>query len=120
VPQLKPTAAMVFSPFLDVWHYVKAMKPAFLSSKPHFSFITVHYFWIIGMSLLGSIILIPAGNLRYIDCLFFASGSATQSGLNPVDVNLLFTYQQIALFLIPMLCKLKLEVLEELKTNGVR
>lgn len=47
------------------------------------------------MTIIGSILLFPAGNLRYIDALFFAAGSATQSGLNTVDVNKLNLYQQV-------------------------
>jgi hypothetical protein len=63
------------------------------------------------MTLVGSILLYPAGELRYIDALFFAAGSATQSGLNTyvsstrgkhiglivarVDVNKLYLYQQV-------------------------
>jgi hypothetical protein len=34
------------------------------------------------MTLIGSILLYPAGGLQYIDALFFAAGSSTQSGLN--------------------------------------
>ncbi|PSN74774.1 hypothetical protein BS50DRAFT_567559 [Corynespora cassiicola Philippines] len=34
------------------------------------------------MTLIGSIIIYPGGGMSYIDALFFASGSATQSGLN--------------------------------------
>ena len=34
------------------------------------------------MSILGSILIYPAGGLAYIDALFFGSGAATQSGLN--------------------------------------
>jgi hypothetical protein len=34
------------------------------------------------MTIVGSILLYPAGRMRYIDALFFAAGSATQSGLN--------------------------------------
>jgi hypothetical protein len=37
------------------------------------------------------------GGLRYIDALFFSVGSATQSGLNTIDVNLLQTYQQVGI-----------------------
>ena len=35
---------------------------------------------------------------------FFASGSATQSGLNTIDVNNLLLYQQIAIYLGTFLC----------------
>lgn len=38
--------------------------------------------YLIGMTLIGSIMLFPAGGMAYIDALFFASGAATQSGLN--------------------------------------
>jgi hypothetical protein len=34
------------------------------------------------MAIVGSILLYPAGGMDYIDALFFASGAATQSGLN--------------------------------------
>ena len=35
------------------------------------------------MTIVGSILLYPAGGIAYIDALFLASGGATQSGLNP-------------------------------------
>ncbi|QDS68981.1 hypothetical protein FKW77_009036 [Venturia effusa] len=69
-----------------------------------FNFILLHYLYMIFMTLIGSILLYPAGNLRYIDALFFAAGSATQSGLNTVDVNLLNLYQQIVLILVACVC----------------
>lgn len=42
------------------------------------------------------------GQLRYIDALFFAAGANTQAGLNPVDVNLLNTFQQVAIMFCSM------------------
>lgn len=72
-------------------------------SSIHLNFICIHYAYIIGVSILGSIILYPGGRLSYIDALFFAAGSATQSGLNPVDVNLLHTYQQVWLWIGSMI-----------------
>ncbi|TID22901.1 Efflux pump [Venturia nashicola] len=69
-----------------------------------FNFILLHYFYMILMTIIGSILLFPAGGLRYIDALFFAAGAATQSGLNTVDVNTLFLYQQIVLVLMACLC----------------
>lgn len=54
------------------------------------------------MSILGSVLLYIPGNLRYIDALFFAAGASTQSGLNPVDINLLKTYQQVVIFLFSL------------------
>ncbi|KFX92700.1 hypothetical protein O988_07161, partial [Pseudogymnoascus sp. VKM F-3808] len=94
---------MMLQPFVDAWHQVKGMKPSFLSRKPHFNFITVHYFWIIGMAFLGSILVVAPGKIKYIDALFFSTGSCTQSGLNPLDFNNLNTFQQIVLYLLPMM-----------------
>ena len=53
----------------------------------------------IGLTIVGSILIYPAGVLEYTDALFFAAGAATQSGLNTVDINKLHTYQQIVLIL---------------------
>lgn len=62
-------------------------------------------FYIIGLALLGSVILYGSGkgNLAYIDALFFTSGASTQAGLNTVDLNQLNTFQQIVLYLWPMM-----------------
>lgn len=96
------------SPFQEVrqtaWTWLKGLRPSFLSPNPHFNFITVHYFIIIGMSILGSILIYASGsgNLTYIDALFFATGSNTQAGLNTVDVNIMNTFQQVVLFLCCM------------------
>jgi potassium uptake Trk family protein len=61
-------------------------------------------FWITGMALFGSICLfIRGGNLKYIDALFLASGAATQSGLNTVDISSLNTWQQVVLYIVPMI-----------------
>lgn len=65
----------------------------------HFNFITLHYCYIIGVAILCSIILYPGGEMNYTDALFFAAGSATQSGLNPINLNELHTYQQVFLWL---------------------
>lgn len=43
------------------------------------------------------------GNLAYIDALFFASCASTQAGLNTVDINKLNTFQQIVLYLWPLM-----------------
>ncbi|CEJ89429.1 hypothetical protein VHEMI05272 [[Torrubiella] hemipterigena] len=84
----------------STWNGLRAIKPPFVSKKPHFSFITAHYFWIIGATIVGSILFYAAGrgSLAYIDALLFASGSNTQAGLNPVDVNTLNTFQQTLIY----------------------
>jgi hypothetical protein len=56
------------------------------------------------MAILGSVCLYPHGGIDYIDALFLASGAATQSGLNTVNINSLNTWQQIVLYIIPLFC----------------
>ena len=56
------------------------------------------------MTILGSVIMYGAGNIAYIDALFFASGSVTQSGLNTINVNDMNTAQQVVTYLLAMLC----------------
>ncbi|KAJ5919595.1 hypothetical protein N7454_009430 [Penicillium verhagenii] len=68
------------------------------------NFILLHYTYIISWVLIGSIIIYPAGNIAYIDALFLSAGSSTQSGLNTVNLNELYLYQQIILWLITCLC----------------
>ncbi|KAI2631008.1 potassium transport protein TRK1/TRK2 [Hypoxylon sp. NC1633] len=83
----------------------QALRPSFLSKDPHFNFITVHYFWIIGWTIIGSVLIFASakGQLAYIDALFFASGANTQAGLNTVDVNLLNTFQQLVIYFLAMM-----------------
>ncbi|RMZ81610.1 hypothetical protein DV737_g2455, partial [Chaetothyriales sp. CBS 132003] len=72
--------------------------------KRKLNFITLHYIYIIGTSLVLSLIIWGIGDMTYIDALFFATGSCTQSGLNTIDVNLLRTGQQFCFYLGAMLC----------------
>ncbi|RAR04113.1 potassium transport protein TRK1/TRK2 [Stemphylium lycopersici] len=44
------------------------------------------------------------GRIPYVDALFFASGAATQSGLNTIDINTLDLYQQITVYLMACVC----------------
>ncbi|POS88031.1 hypothetical protein EPUL_000643 [Erysiphe pulchra] len=60
-------------------------------------------FVIIGVFLFGSICIYCTGNIDYIDALFMSCGAATQAGLNTVNVNQLKTWQQVVLYLIPIL-----------------
>lgn len=57
------------------------------------------------MSILLSILLFATadGELAYVDALFFAAGANTQAGLNPVDVNLLNTFQQASIMIFSMM-----------------
>ncbi|EJT78631.1 potassium transporter 1 [Gaeumannomyces tritici R3-111a-1] len=85
---------------------VKNLKPSFLGKTAHFNFITAHYLYIVGQLFVGSILLYASGNgaISYIDSLLFSSGASTQSGLNPIDVNMLNTFQQAVLYLQAMMC----------------
>ncbi|KAA8649834.1 putative potassium uptake transporter [Aspergillus tanneri] len=67
------------------------------------NFITLHYAYIIFLSILGLVVLYPYGNLRAIDSFFFGASASTESGLNPVDVKELKTYQQLYVYFIPMI-----------------
>ena len=53
--------------------------------------------YIISSALLGSLLIYAGKDISYIDALFFATGACTQAGLNPIDVNLLNTWQQVYL-----------------------
>ncbi|KAL8991172.1 MAG: hypothetical protein Q9177_000347 [Variospora cf. flavescens] len=93
----------IFGPFVDSWQWLKAQNPGLLFKKRRLNFITIHYLYILFLSLLGSLLIFAGGNIDYIDALFFASGCATQSGLNTVDINKLNTYQQVVFFFLTMI-----------------
>ncbi|BFZ54597.1 low affinity potassium transporter [Savitreella phatthalungensis] len=69
-------------------------------NRIEFDFITIHYTYIITSILIGSLLVFSGGGIRYIDALFLASSSCTQAGLNPVNLNQLNTWQQVAIFLL--------------------
>ncbi|KAI9035822.1 potassium transport protein TRK1/TRK2 [Aspergillus affinis] len=89
------------SAFLRSAAEIKSRIP--LLKDVHLNFIFLHYTYIIFVILLTSVIMLGGSNLAYIDALFFCAGAATQSGLNTVDFNLLFTYQQVLLYFVSML-----------------
>ncbi|KAF9870867.1 trk family potassium uptake protein [Colletotrichum karsti] len=74
--------------------------------KPKLNFITLHYIWILFCSLLAFVVLYPYGNLSAIDTLFFGCSGSTESGLNTVDVKNMKTYQQVYIYVIPMITNL--------------
>ncbi|KAL5340483.1 cation transport protein-domain-containing protein [Aspergillus crustosus] len=53
------------------------------------NFILLHFFY-------------PYGNVSAIDSYFFGVSSSTESGLNPVDVKDLKTYQQLFVYFVPL------------------
>ncbi|KAK3698068.1 low affinity potassium transporter [Vermiconidia calcicola] len=68
--------------------------------KLSLNFILVHYIYLIFLGLAGSIILYGSGSIPYIDAIFFGVASATQSGLNVIDLNEMKLYQQITMFMV--------------------
>ena len=88
----------MLDPLIESWQWLGGHLKDFFKWRPNF--IMVHYMYMIGLTIVGSILLYPAGGMAYIDALFFAAGAATQSGLNTIDVNKLHTYQQIVLILM--------------------
>ncbi|KAB8079251.1 cation transport protein-domain-containing protein [Aspergillus leporis] len=72
--------------------------------KPPVNFITLHYAYILIWGLLGLAILYPYGNMSVIDAYFFGVSASTVSGLNPIDVKALKTYQQLYVYFIPTIC----------------
>lgn len=99
-----PVATMI-EPLRQAWNWSKVRLPfPFRLGVPHFNFIMVHYLYMIGFIIAGSIMLFPAGLMTYTDALFFAAGASTQSGLNTIDVNKLYLYQQVVLILVACVC----------------
>ena len=77
-----------------VFPYVKVVIP---------NFIAAHYTYIVLMVILGSILIYPVKDMKYIDVLFLASALCTQAGLNTVDLNKISLYQQIIVYILCML-----------------
>ena len=96
---LHSSTTMVFGPFIESWEWLKAHNPGSPFKKRHLSFLHIHCMWslkaqavsnadfldmyLISWAIVGSVMLYAAGGLAYIDALYFSSGAATQSGLNP-------------------------------------
>lgn len=95
----------IFEPVIVASKYLSSLLPTrFRPRRPKFNYIAVHYTYVVSMAIIISIMLFPVKNMPYIDALFFAAGSATQSGLNTVDVNLLNTYQQVVILMMTCIC----------------
>ncbi|KAI4188415.1 MAG: hypothetical protein LQ348_003933, partial [Seirophora lacunosa] len=102
-PHIVQSVFGMLGPFVDSWRWLKAHNPGSPFKKRRLNFITIHYLYIMSLTIAGSVLIYPAGNTAYIDALFFASGCATQSGLNTIDINSLSTYQQVVIYLLTMI-----------------
>ncbi|KAN0080721.1 Cation transport domain containing protein [Elaphomyces granulatus] len=79
--------------FRSIWKRISQIRPTFIS---------IHYAYIITWAIIGSVVLYRPLELPYIDSLFLSAGASSQSGLNTIDFNLLYTYQQAFLYFISM------------------
>ncbi|KAL8663051.1 MAG: hypothetical protein Q9202_004191 [Teloschistes flavicans] len=74
---------------------------------PPATFITIHYAYFIGVSLLASIIFwgssTPARSVSYTDSLFLVTSAMTLAGLNTVNLSQANTFQQFMLFFLTLL-----------------
>ncbi|XP_014557994.1 hypothetical protein COCVIDRAFT_95759 [Bipolaris victoriae FI3] len=74
--------------------------------KPPINFITLHYAYILIVGISSLVVVYPYGNLRAIDSYFFGVSASTSTGLNPVDVKALKTYQQVWYYFTPIITNL--------------
>ncbi|GAB7341959.1 hypothetical protein MBLNU457_g0259t1 [Dothideomycetes sp. NU457] len=85
---------------------VRAAK-AIWRRRPPVNFITLHYAYFIGTSLVTAIIFwgssTPARSVSFTDSLYLTISAMTLAGLNPVNLSTLNTFQQIILFVLIML-----------------
>ncbi|WYZ43938.1 hypothetical protein EsH8_VII_000374 [Colletotrichum jinshuiense] len=71
---------------------------------PPLNFITLHYAYFIGTTLLASAIFYassnPHGSISYVDSLFLVISAMTEAGLNTVDLSEMTVWQQVMLWLL--------------------
>lgn len=74
------------------------------SYLPRVRFLTVHYTYFIGISLVTSAVFwgssSPANSVRYIDSLFLTTSAMNLAGLNTVNLSTLNTFQQLLLLFL--------------------
>ncbi|KAK1510108.1 cation transporter [Colletotrichum abscissum] len=71
---------------------------------PPLNFITLHYAYFIGTTLLASAIFYassnPHGSISYVDSLFLVISAMTEAGLNTVNLSEITMWQQVMLWLL--------------------
>ncbi|EQB56524.1 hypothetical protein CGLO_03467 [Colletotrichum gloeosporioides Cg-14] len=74
------------------------------SFLPPLNFITLHYAYFIGTSLLASAVFYassnPRGSISYVDALFLVVSAITEAGLNTVNLSQMTVWQQVMLWLL--------------------
>ncbi|TDZ47449.1 Low-affinity potassium transport protein [Colletotrichum trifolii] len=81
-----------------------AAKGTLRSLLPPLNFITLHYAYFIGTSLLASAVFYassnPHGSISYVDSLFLVVSAITEAGLNTVNLSDMTVWQQVMLWLL--------------------
>lgn len=62
------------------------------------NFAVAHYVYILTWVFICAIALYAGGNMSFANAVFFGSATATQSGLNTINLNSLYLYQQIIIY----------------------
>ncbi|KAK2023014.1 TrkH-domain-containing protein [Colletotrichum zoysiae] len=74
------------------------------SLLPPLNFITLHYAYFIGTTLLASVVFYvsssPHGSIGYVDSLFLVVSAMTEAGLNTVNLSAMTVWQQVMLWLL--------------------
>ncbi|KAK1977789.1 cation transporter [Colletotrichum cereale] len=74
------------------------------SFLPPLNFITLHYAYFIGTTLLASVVFYvsssPHGSIGYVDSLFLVISAMTEAGLNTVNLSEMTVWQQVMLWLL--------------------
>ncbi|KAK1999115.1 cation transporter [Colletotrichum falcatum] len=74
------------------------------SLLPPLNFITLHYAYFIGTTLLASVVFYvsssPRGSIGYVDSLFLVVSAMTEAGLNTVNLSEMTVWQQVMLWLL--------------------
>ncbi|KAL0934851.1 cation transporter [Colletotrichum truncatum] len=77
---------------------------SFRSFFPPLNFITLHYAYFVGTTLLASAVFYasshPHGSISYVDSLFLVVSAMTEAGLNTVNLSQMTIWQQVMLWLL--------------------
>ena len=91
-------------PLAEMGRWLCSLVPRRLRFRVKLNFIMVHYIYILSMGTATAVIIYGDGFMSFVDAIFFGLGAATQSGLNTIDINKLFLYQQITFMIVASVC----------------
>ncbi|GKT41539.1 low-affinity potassium transport protein [Colletotrichum spaethianum] len=88
----------------DTLNSRRSISSGLRSFLPPLNFITLHYAYFIGTTLLASVIFYassnPHGSISYVDSLFLVVSAMTEAGLNTVNLSEMTVWQQVMLWLL--------------------